>query len=179
MLALSILFITRPCVKRSFLLQLRYVLLRQRYFCSSVFRSYALSFSQVDISLLFPLSLISSQQSNKQIMKRYNEANKKSRETLKQTNKENSPLLSSPPLSSRHLTFPPCQWLGLCYKSNHASKKYFRAPTAFSQLAFPTPGVQHCLSLSTYHTPHTPPHGVRRPSIFVEIYQWWKGPSKF
>ena len=23
------------------------------------------------------------------------------------------------------------------------------------------------------------PHGVRRPSIFVEIYQWWKGSSKF
>ena len=68
MLALSILFITRPCVQRSFLLPLRCVLLQQRhfllqqrYFCSGVFRSYALSFSQVDISLLFPLSLISSQ----------------------------------------------------------------------------------------------------------------------
>ena len=73
----------------------------------------------------------------------------------KQTNKENRPLLSSPPLSSRHLTFPPCQWLGLCYKSNHASEKYSRAPTAFSQLAFPTPGVQHCLSLSLHITPPT------------------------
>ena len=98
----------------------------------------------------------------------------------KQTNKENSPLLSSPPLSSRHLTFPPCQWLGLCYKSNHASKKYFRAPTAFSQLAFPTPGVQHCLSLSTYHTPHTPHTIIGELTFFgpLHVVLWMSGAWK-
>ena len=47
--------------------------------------------------------------------------------------------------------------------------------TQTGQQYFPSFALKLCRQGHRHHLYHHGPHGVRRPSIFVEIYQWWKG----